>query len=86
MEITKEKVEQITSELSGIVKSEGQPKGTQCQLKVKLDRHMERACSIREYEEGGHYGFAIRLNPKRIRTENKLEQHLNFCREMLLGS
>ena len=86
MEITKDKVEQITNELSEIVQPVTPQRSNHCQLKVKLDNHIEAACSIREYEENGHYGFSIRLNPKRIRNENKLEQHLNFCREALLGS
>lgn len=50
-------------------------------VKVKLDRHIDIACSIRETDNGFH----IRLNPKRIRTPGKLEEHLDFCREAVGG-
>lgn len=46
-------------------------------VKVKLDKHMDIANSIRETD----MGFSIRLNPTRLRSPKKLEEHIQMCRE-----
>ena len=47
-----------------------------CQLKVKLDNRMDAACSSGESDKG----YCISFNPKRIRTKNQLDNHINWLR------
>jgi len=53
-------------------------------VKVKLDRSMDVAVSTAEADcnkDSFIPGYFIRVNPSRIRSPNKLEDILNFCRE-----
>ena len=45
-------------------------------VKVKLNKHLDIATSIRETDNG----YAIQLNPGKIRSQDKLDKQLNFCR------
>jgi len=45
-------------------------------VKVKLDKQLDIATSIRETDNG----YVIQLNPSRIRNQDKLDKQLNFCR------
>lgn len=46
-------------------------------VKVKLDKRMDIATSIKETDKGFH----IRLNPNKLRSPERLKEHLAFCRE-----
>ena len=45
-------------------------------VKVKLNSKMDRATHIKISDKG----YDIQLNPKRFRSPNKLERHLQECR------
>ena len=75
MDISKDKLAQIEAELAELAPGE--------HVKVKLDKRMEVGSSIRMYDDGKHGGYLVRLNPKRIRNENKLEAHIGFCRNTI---
>ena len=49
-------------------------------VKVKLDKHLAVASSIRQDDKG----YLIRLNPNKFRSPKKLEAHLNMCREAVV--
>lgn len=46
-------------------------------VKVKLDKRLDLASHTRQTDRG----FLVRLNPTRFRSPEKLEWHLNLCRE-----
>jgi len=58
------------------IQSELQKLAGETKVKVKLNRHQEVATSIRETDKA----IEFRLNPKRFRSPQKLEEHLDFCR------
>jgi len=58
------------------IRSELQDLTGNCRVKVKLDKRMDVASSIRQHDKG----FDIRLNPKRFHSQNKLDEHINMCR------
>lgn len=68
MEIDAKKIEEELKGLAGQVK-----------LKVKLDKQMTVASCVAESDKG----YFIRLNPHRIRSPQKLEEHLTFCRNSI---
>ncbi len=52
---------------------------TPVKVSLKLNKHLEAATSIRETDKS----YAIQLNPSKIRCQDKLDRHLNFCREVI---
>ena len=50
-------------------------------VKVKLDKHLHVACSVRQTDRA----YLVRLNPTRIRSPQKLDNHLNFCRQAIVS-
>jgi hypothetical protein len=46
-------------------------------ITVKLDKHNNYGCSLRETDRG----ISIRLNPSKIRCSKTLDRHLGMCRE-----
>ena len=72
MQIDAKKIEAELQELAGGSK-----------VKVKLNNQQPVACSSRETDKG----FSITFNPKRYKSPQKLEEHLNDLRgEMVWGS
>lgn len=59
------------------IKTELQDLAGNCKVKVKLDKRMSPASSIRQTDNG----FDVRLNPSRFRSQNKLDTHLQYCRD-----
>ena len=59
------------------IQSELQELAGSIPVKVKLDKHMDVATSIRETGKG----FLVRFNPARFRSPKKLEAHLTMCRD-----
>ena len=46
-------------------------------VRVKLDKTLHVACSIRQTD----HSYDITLNPDRVSSSQQLEQHLNMCRQ-----
>ena len=63
----------IKSELQELTENES--------VKVKLDRKLDTASSIR-VSDGA---YEVRLNPSKIRSEATLEKHLGYCRRAIGG-
>ena len=63
------------------IQTELQELSGQDKVKVKLSKHLDIGCSIRQDDKG----FLVSLNPSKIRSPEKLEQHLNMCRETIGG-
>lgn len=61
------------------IMSELQELNGQETVKVKLNRKLEVASSIRITDNG----YQIQLNPRKIRSEATLEKHLNICRKAI---
>lgn len=53
--------------------------GKDVKVKLRIDAQGERAAGIRQTDNG----FEIYLNPRRIRTEGKLEEHISWFRSQL---
>ena len=62
-----------------LIQAEFQKLAGKEKVKVKLGKHIDVASSIRQTDKG----FLIRLNPNRFRRPEKLEKHLNICREAI---
>lgn len=54
-------------------------------VRVRLDKSIDVASSIRQYEISkkgkSEIGFDIKLNPNRFHSAKKLQEHINFLRE-----
>lgn len=67
MEINAQKIEVELQELAG----------REWKVKVKLNKSQQAACSSRETDKG----ITISFNPKRYRSPQRLEDHLNNLRK-----
>jgi len=54
-------------------------------ISVKTDKNFPSACRVSEYERKGRYGFDILFNPTKIRSQNTLDRHLDFCRQSVVS-
>jgi len=84
--------EAILKELDGLANPElsdkegnGIRRHTTCKVSVKLDNKLPSACGVYEWERGGKIGFTFTFNPMRIKTQEQLERHLQFCRNSIVG-
>lgn len=73
-------VDLIQADLQSIADAVPDGEATNCRnrrkVTVKLDRHQDIAMRSRETDEG----ITITLNPKRYRSQNKLDEHINSLR------
>ena len=52
---------------------------TPAKVKVKLNRKLEVGLSIKETDDT----YAIQFNPSRIRNQQRLDSHLDMCRQSI---
>ena len=89
IDLKKIKAELDTLANPALLDGNGQPirkRGTtKLVVEVKNDANIHAACRVDEWEKGGRMGFTFSFNPRRIRTAEELERHLQFCRESITG-
>ena len=71
MKINTQKIQAELQELAG-----------NASVKIKLDKHIDVASSIRESDKG----YVIKLNPNKFRVPKKLEEHLQLFRDSVVRS
>lgn len=52
---------------------------------VRLDKTMDIACSLKEYDKGNHSGFDVRLNPSRLRGAKQMEDKIAWLKQTIQG-
>jgi len=90
MQITKEKLDGIRRELEDILYPDRRDDAGvlhltryDCRLDVRLRNNGGAAAGVREYEQGGKFGYQVTINPKRIRTDGQLERQVQFIKETI---
>ncbi len=63
------------------IQAELQEFAGQQKVKVKADRALERAVSLRETDQG----YTVAFNPGRIRSQRLWELHLEWVRKVISG-